>query len=214
MYGRSPLPGDCPLTWALVLVNLFTFLLDFLGFPLSDAFAFNTLSPLARPWSFLTYPLVGADSIVGLLLGAYVFWLLGGSLERAWGGRDYLLFLGLTILATALGLWIGAALLNRVAVLAGLWMPVAAVTVAWATLNPYERLLVYFAIPVEGRWLGLVAAVIVFFSFQFPLGAFALGGCGVAWWYARGGRYVTNPLEAYRRWRRRREFRRLWDRDQ
>ncbi|MCS7171867.1 MAG: DUF1751 domain-containing protein [Armatimonadetes bacterium] len=213
MYGRRSLPGDCPVTWALILTNLVTFLLDFLGFPLPEAFAFTTLVPFSRPWSFLTYPLAGADAIVGLLLGAYVFWLLGGSLERAWGGRDYLIFLGLTTLATALGLWIGATLLDRVAVLAGLWMPVAAATVAWATLNPYERLLVYFAIPVEGRWLGLLAVVIVFFSFRFPLGVFALTGCGVAWWYARGGRYASSPLEAYRRWRRRREFRRLWNRD-
>ncbi len=213
MDSRSALPGDCPVTWALILANLFTFLLEFLGVPLSGAFAFTTLFPLARPWTFVTYPLVGADSIVGVLLGAYVFWLLGGSLERSWGGRDYLFFLGLTTLATSLSLWIGAALLDRVVGLGGLWMPVAAVTVAWSALNPHERLLVSFVIPVEGRWLGLLAAVLVFFSFRFPMGLFALAGCGAAWWYARGGRYATNPLAAYRHWRRRREFRRLLDRD-
>ncbi|MDR7415481.1 MAG: rhomboid family intramembrane serine protease [Armatimonadota bacterium] len=212
MYGRA-LPGDCPVTWTVILLNLLTFFLDFLGLAVPFALAFDTLSPLARPWTLLTYPLFGGGSIVGVLLSAYVFWLLGGSLERAWGTRDYLLFLGLTTLATALGVWVGAVLLRRVAVLAGLWMPVAATTVAWAALNPYERLLVYFAVPVEGRWLGLLAAVLVFFSFRFPLGIFALAGCGAAWWYARSGRYATNPLAAYRRWRRRREFRRLWDED-
>jgi len=213
MYGRRALPGDCPVTWVLILANLCTFLLGFLGYPVPDAFAFHTLFPLARPWTFLTYPLVGADSVVGVLLSAYVFWLFGGSLERAWGARDYLVFLGLTALATALSLWIGAALLDRGAVLGGLWMPVAAATVAWATLNPYERILVYFAIPVEGRWLGVLAGVLVFFSFRFPMGLFALAGCGAAWWYARGGRFAANPLAAYRQWRRRREFRRLWGRD-
>lgn len=199
------------MTWALIGANLLTFLWAFAGFAVP--LAFDTVSVPVRPWTALTYPLVGSGSIIGVLLGAYAFWLLGGSLERAWGARDYVVFLTLVTLATALGVWAGAALLGEIVFLAGLWFPLAAVTVAWSAINPYERLLVYFAIPVEGRWLGVLAAVLVFFSFRFPLGLFALAGCGAAWWYARGGRYATNPLTAYHRWRRRREFRRLVGRD-
>ena len=83
-------------------------------------------------------------------------------------------------------------------------------------------------------WTG--AAVLVFFSFAFPLGFFALGGCAFAWWYVRAGRYALsggritgrsrrargidrrmmaerrttlNPLALYRRWRLKRQFTRL-----
>lgn len=209
--GREFLPGDCPLTWAVIGLNLLTFLLDFAGFPAPLRLGFDTLSFPARPWTALTYPLVGTGPILALLVGAYAFWLFGGSLERAWGGHDYLLFLALASVTSALGLWVGAVLLREGAVLAGLWLPLAAATVAWSAIHPYERLLVYFAIPLEGRWLGILTAVLVFFSFPFPLGLFALSGCAFARWYARAGRYgwLTSPLESFRRWRRRRHLRRI-----
>ncbi len=211
MVSRGSLPGDCPLTWAVIGLNLLTFLLDFAGFLAPARLGFDSLSFLARPWTGLTYPLVGTGPILALLVGSYAFWLFGGSLERAWGGRDYLLFLALASLTSALGLWVGAILLGRVVFLSGLWMPLAAVSVAWSVIHPYERLLVYFAIPLEGRWIGLLATVFVFFSFPFPLGLFALSGCAFAWWYVRAGRYgwLTTPLESFRRWRRRRHLRRI-----
>jgi hypothetical protein len=155
--------------------------------------------------------------VVSLLLAAYVFWVFGGSLERGWLARGYVRFLLLTTPAPAVALWLAALGLGRAVELSGLWVPVAACAVAWSVLHPSERLLVYFAIPVEGRWVGLLSVALVFFSLPFPLGAFALAGCGVAWGYASGGRYglapravrLGNPLEAYRRWRRKREFVRL-----
>jgi len=90
--------------------------------------------------------------------------------------------------------------------------------------------LLYFALPVEARWLGILAAVFVVISQPFPLGVFALAGCGVAWWYVRQGRYLSirsprprrrlerehaltvNPIAWYRRWRLRRQFMRLMKR--
>lgn len=211
----NSLPGHCPVTWALVLANGVTFLASFLGVPLP--LSFHPYTVAARPWTLLTYALDGSGSVVSLLLSGYVLWLFGGSLERGWLGRDYLRFLVLTTAAPAVGLWLAEVWLGRAAGLSGLWVPVAACAVAWSLLHPGERLLVYFAIPVDGRWIGILSAVLVFFSFPFPLGAFALAGCAVAWRYASGGRYrmqhvsvrVPNPLEAFRRWRRKREFLRL-----
>jgi hypothetical protein len=161
-------------------------------------------------------------------------WLFGGSLERAWGRGDYLRFLILVTVATALGLWVGAGLLGRSATLVGLGLPLAAATVAWAAINPSERLLLYFVLPIQARWLAVGVAVLVFFSFPFPLGAFALVGCALAWWYVRRGRLLMvgpmgggsprrasrrmsererpatlNPFALYRRWRLRRQFTRL-----
>ncbi len=211
------LPGDCPVTWGLILANAATFVLSFLGLPLPLAFSPYTVP--SRPWTVGTYALDGAGPVLSLLLSAYALWVFGGSLERGWGARDYGLFLVWTSVAPALALWAAHVGLGvGGAGLRGLWMPVAACAVSWSLIHPRERLLVYFALPVEGRWIGPLSAALVFFSLPFPTGAFALAGCAVAWWYASGGRYgfgvrgrrrVGNPLEVWQRWRRKREFRQL-----
>ena len=227
----TQLPGLCPITWFVVGANAITFVIAFVGGgSLWNPFIFRTFAISDTPWSILTYPLIGAGGIVWVLLGGYMMWLFGGSLERAWGAVDYVRFLVLVTAVTAGGLWIGAALLGRPASLAGLGMPLAAATVAWAAINPSERLLLYFVLPIEARWLAIGAAVLVFFSFSFPLGLFALGGCAVAWWYVRPGRSLfsrgpprtrsrltgrperrttLNPLALYRRWQLKRRFTRL-----
>jgi membrane associated rhomboid family serine protease len=210
------LPGACPVTWSVVAANAATFVLSFVGFDVR--LSFHPAWAAARPWTALTYALDGSGSVLALVLSAYALWLFGGSLERAWGGREYARFLALSTVLPALALWGSAWALGRSEGLSGLWLPVAACAVAWSVVNPGERLLVYFAIPVEGRWIGWLAVALVFFSFPFPLGAFALAGCAFAYWFSRVGRYafgprppvrLRNPLHAYSRWRRKREFRRL-----
>lgn len=83
---------------------------------------------------------------------------------------------------------------------------------------------------VQARWLGVIVMLLVVFSFPFPLGIFALAGCGVAWWFVRDGRYrltsvgrrrsrtrwrlpeerrTLNPVRWFHRWRLRRRFMRL-----
>lgn len=225
------LPGDCPLTWAVLGANALTFVVTFAGgAAVWSALVFRTVTVPARPWTILSYPLVADGHILWLLIGGYVFWLFGGSLERSWG-RDYPVFLALTSASTAIALWLGAGLLGRGVTLAGLWMPLAASVVAWTAINPYERMLLYFVIPIQSRWLGALVVILVLFSFSFPLGAFALAGPAVAWWYVRGGRFLLagglrraapprrigrdtaprtmNPLRLIGRWRQRRRFRRL-----
>jgi len=226
----TQLPGSCPVTWSVIGAHTLTFVAGFVGGgSLWIPFVLRTNAVLEAPWSLLTYPLIGVG-IVWVLLGGYMMWLFGGSLERAWGVAGYIRFLILVTLATAAGMWLGATLLGRSAALAGLSLPLAAVTVAWAAINPAERLLLYFVLPIESRWLAIGVAVLVFFSFPFPMGLFALAGCAVAWWYVRTGRYVLsggpasrrprraraperrttlNPFALYRRWRLKRQFTRL-----
>ena len=226
----TQLPGSCPVTWSVIGAHTATFVVAFVGGgSLWEPFVFRTNAVLSALWSLLTYPLIGT-SIIWVLLGGYMMWMFGGSLERAWGVVGYIRFLVLVTLGTALGLWLGARLLGRPTFLAGLALPLAAVTVAWAAINPSERLLLYFVLPIEARWLAIGVAVLVFFSFPFPLGFFALAGCAIAWWYVRAGRYVfsggltsrrprrargperkttLNPFALYRRWRLKRQFTRL-----
>lgn len=62
------------------------------------------LYPLAfgfLPWQVLTYAFVHAD-LVHMLFNVLGLWLFGAELERLWGGKRYLLFLGASVLAGAL----------------------------------------------------------------------------------------------------------------
>jgi hypothetical protein len=229
----SRLPGDCPVTWGVLGANALTFLLTFVGAGrVFNHLVFRTSAFLSDPWSAFTYLLVGNSHPLWLLVGGYMVWLFGGSLERSWGRRDYSLFLILASGTAAISLWLGSLLTGRDSILAGFWIPLTACVVAWSAINPRERLLLYFVIPVEARWLGMLSVILLFFSLPFPLGAFPLTGCGFAWWYARGGRFqfspawpsrisskrsaripedhfTLNPIELVRRWQRRRRFLRL-----
>ncbi len=231
--ARQPLPGDCPITWALIIANGLTFLLGFMGSGfLQSALVFGTGTFLQQPWTLLTYPLVARDHILWVLLSAYILWLFGGSLERAWGSRQYAVFLALVTVTSALGLEVGSILTGGFVQLAGVALPLASIVVVWATMNPSEVLLAYFVIPIQARWLGLIVLVLTVFSFPFPLGIFALAGPAVAVWFLRWGRYgrllprggrspsrgarardqdrrTVNPIVWFRRWRQRRRFRRL-----
>ena len=224
MDPLARLPGNCPVTWAVIAANAVSFVVTFVGGgALRGSLVFHTATAAAAPWSVLTYPLVASGGILWVLLGGYMLWMFGGSLERGWGARDYIGFLVLVSATTALGLWVGASLTGEGAALAGPGMLLAGAVVAWSAINPAERLLLYFAIPIEARWLGVASVVLVAFSFPFPLGLFALAGLGAAWWYVRRGRYAAlrlgrerpgarltlNPIALYRRWRLKRQFTRL-----
>lgn len=222
-------PGDAPVTWVILGANAATFLIEFVGGgALLVPLTFHTYGFLARPWTLLTYPLVASGHVLWLLIGGYMLWMFGGSLERSWGRRDYAVFLALVSAGAALMLWAGGAIFGRGTMLAGLWLPLASTITAWSVINPRERLLLYFVIPMEARWLGIVASVLVFFSFPVPFGLFALAGPGLAWWFVREGRYrlagsvqgggparrtarpmTINPITLLRRWRMKRQFMRL-----
>jgi membrane associated rhomboid family serine protease len=227
LFSLSALPGDCPVTWAVIGATAVTFVLAFGGAGAAlTGLLFVSGDAVARPWTLLTYPLVAGGHVLWVLVGAYVLWVFGGSLERAWGSRDYALFLALVTAAPAAALGVADGLLGRGTALAGITLPLAAVVVAWSLIHPSERVLAYFAIPIPGRWLGVIAAALVLFGFPVPLGVFALSGCGVAVWYVRSGRYglpalrrrrwprpghgpSLNPLRAWQRWRLRRRFLRV-----
>lgn len=227
------LPGGVPITWAILLANAVTFLLGFAGAGgRLDALVFSTWEALPRPWTVLTYVLIGAGHPLWLLVSMYVFWMFAGSLERSWGRIRYATFLAAVTAAPAVALGLGGALLGRRTELAGLWLQLAGTIVAWGALRPYEQALLFFVLPVQFRWTAVGAAALVFFSFPFPLGLFALAGPAVAWTLAtgradpatwrvgwpRGGRgrrsvrrggSAMSPLAWYRRWQTRRRFRRL-----
>jgi membrane associated rhomboid family serine protease len=156
---------------------------------------FSTFAPWQVPWTFLTYPLVTYD-LFNLLFSGYWLWVVGGSLERAWSTRRFLqFFFGITLIES-LGLWLGSLLLSAIgvpsgAILTGLWLPLAALTVAWCLLNPDQIVLFGFILPIKSRYLmwGTFAFTYFGFAFSYPVGPwlafFALAGPAAAYLYSQ-----------------------------
>src|SRR2546428_12092065 len=124
----SELPGDCPVTWAVLGANVLTFIGSFIAETSWAGLAFFSPTFLQRPWTAVTYPLIGTGSIFWILIGGYVFWMFGGSLERSWGGRGYIAFPMLGSASSAGALWLGRGGTGRGGPVAGFLVALAAVT--------------------------------------------------------------------------------------
>ena len=154
----------------------------------------------------VTHSLVAAVSPISLLFAGYMMFQFGGSLERAWGTGRYLLFLAGASATTLVGMQLGFllfALIKHQPValqpMTGLWLLVAAITVAWAWLNPEETLLFMFVLPLKAKWIGWITIGLIYIfdglaitggpSLLLPImGLFALSGIGFAYlfvWYQR-----------------------------
>ena len=94
-----PLP---PVTQALILINVGMFFLDeLLGRSLTVNFALWPLqSGGFMPWQVLTYAFLHG-SLSHLFFNMLGLWMFGSELERIWGQRRYLEFLGASVLTAA-----------------------------------------------------------------------------------------------------------------
>jgi membrane associated rhomboid family serine protease len=187
-----------PVVKLLIVANVVTFLameLFRIGL-VPQLLAFSPGRAIAMPWTLFTYPLLGVGGVVSLLFAGWWLWFAGGSLERAWGSRTFGLYFFLMSAVTALGLYIGGLLTGVPVGAEGLWLPIAGVTVAFGMMNPEQQILFFFVIPLKLKYLALIDAAIVlvqYGSMNPLLGVFALAGCGVSYWYVRGGISIQLP---------------------
>lgn len=91
-----------PITQALILINVAMFFLDdLLGGALSAHMALWPLeSGLFYPWQVLTYAFLHG-SLGHIFFNMLGLWMFGSELERIWGQRRYIEFLGASVLAAA-----------------------------------------------------------------------------------------------------------------
>lgn len=190
---------ELPVTKVIILLWLASFFVSIIAPGLIDLLGFKPFDFPQTLTGLVTYPLVfhGAGEIVNLLFSGLMLWWFGGSLERSWGSRTYLLFLLACNIATAL-LWeFGIFLMTTRFIDMGTpWLMIASVVVAWASLNPNETIMLWFIIPIQAKWIGIGTVVFLFFSYvaQTPgnygilrliFGVFSLGGVALAYAYAR-----------------------------
>lgn len=206
MYGSPPrraqnffLSSGIPATMFLIAANVVTFLVGFFTIRGGSPFEWLVFTNQTWPtyfWTLLTWPLVAPVDLIGLLFGGLWAYWIGGSLERSWGTRPYLLFLIVTSVLTALTLWVGGLLLNASFAAQGLWLAIAAPTIAWCVANAREVIRLYAVIPIPAPVLAWLTIALTWFQISMSsghplLGAFALSGCAAAYWYAKHGRYAA-----------------------
>jgi membrane associated rhomboid family serine protease len=199
-YGESPaekaiywLTKDrIPVTKGLIIVTALATIATSL-FARSPFWALLTFSSdwWARwPWTFFTYPLLGAGpgDIVGLLFSCYWLWIAAGSVERAWGSTRFTTFFFGMSAITALGLLAGHFLTQQETWAFGMWLPLAGVTVAFAMMNPEQVILFMFFLPMKLKYLALLDVGIVFASYLIlgwpngiVIGLCALSGCAFSY---------------------------------
>lgn len=178
-----------PVTKSVIVCNAITFLLIVFGAgSLIEFLGYSTDALLLKPWTAFTYPLIGAQDVISLLFASYWMWVAGGSLERSWSSRVFGVYFFLMSAITALGLYVGWLFTGIPTSYAGLWLPLAGTTIAFAMMNPEQQILFFLIIPMKLKYLALLDVVLVLVSFARPnplLGIFALSGCAVSYWYVR-----------------------------
>ena len=191
--------NNFPLTKLIIYINFVTMALFTFRVPIAEWIAFRAPESLFRPWTLLTYPLLSMGIIEMLFHGLWLFFV-GGSLERSWGTRFYAKYFAAMTLIGALAITLGAFIL-RIPVWAENWLPIAALTITFCTMNPSMQINLWGIIPVQARWLAVGEAVIVFFMYAQRhanpfIGFFALIPCAAAYFWARASNWGSFSLYA------------------
>jgi membrane associated rhomboid family serine protease len=111
-------------------------------------------------WQPLTYTFLNHDPI-GLLFALLALWLIGASLELAWGTRRFVTFYLATGAAAAVAASVIGFFVHRVWVheYFGNWASIEGLIAAFAVLMPSAQIFLYF-VPVEARWMLPISAAI------------------------------------------------------
>lgn len=152
---------------------------------------------MESPWTVFTYPLIYTGCIsICFCFTLFWMWIAGGSLERSWGSKRFVLFFFMMSAISALGLFLGGLITNETTLLTGLYLPLAGVTMAFAMLDPERAMLYGFVIPMKLKYLAVLDMLIVLVGFgrQDPiLGVSALLGCAFSYWYVT---YISKRWKA------------------
>lgn len=141
-----------------------------------------------RPWSLITYPLL-MTGLLALLLEGFWFFVVGGNLERSWGSVNFAVLLLVFSLLASAAFVPAYYLLGSGVLLAGPELMLAALTVAWAALDPEMEVRLYGCIPVKAKLIALLSVLFAYFNIGFAygplMGFFALVSPAAAFYYVR-----------------------------
>ncbi len=150
-------------------------------------------------WTPITWSIAPEfGSPLNLLFSMGWFYLFGGSIERAWGTRDFGTVLLSVSVAMAMLCWGGHLIAGTSGVLAGLSAITGPLMVAWAVINRRE-ILTFFFLPIPAPIIGWVGVAMTWFHGGAGLsGLFLLPVCAVMYWYTTKGRYANTGYSTNR----------------
>ena len=92
-----------PVTQGIIIANVLIFLLELtLGNDsLISVFALWPLGSQFQPWQMVTYAFLHGN-VTHLLFNMFAVYMFGADMERAWGGRRYLIYYLVCAVAAAL----------------------------------------------------------------------------------------------------------------
>jgi membrane associated rhomboid family serine protease len=142
-----------------------------------------------QPWRLLTYawthsPLGDGLSIIFFAFLCFWIYSIGPSLEQSLGSIRFAVIWLIAVLLGGIAFATGAQVMHLPAVEVGPWLPTSALTIIWAARNQSATLNLYGIIPVSGRVLAILTAVVDVFLLgsQSPLiGIIATLPLGL-WW--------------------------------
>lgn len=123
-----------------------------------------------HPWSLFTYPFVGGQlgpgtGVLFFLLFLMWFFYMSSSVERDLGKRNFVIY---SMAVTGIGgllVWATSQAVHISTILEGPTIPIGAMTVAWATRYPTSIVMLFGLIPVQAKWIGVLAALGVLVSY-------------------------------------------------
>ena len=189
-----------PVTKSIIIINLILTVITplFKLAVLWNLLSFSSDTAINYPWTAFTYPIISSFNPISVLFGFLWMWIAGGSLERSWGSMKFLGYFLVVSGITALALHVGWLITKQPASLAGLWMPLACITVTFAMLNPEEYVNIWGIIPIKLKYLALMDTIIVlvvFGSQNLILGVLALISLFYAYSVAVSKRGLSSPVK-------------------
>jgi membrane associated rhomboid family serine protease len=169
-FKRFIYQGSIPVTKTIMVLTGIFFLLYYglqlLNIELSgDWFILTPASIFHFPWTLITYPFINPDPLA-LLFSLLWLWFIGGSLERIWSSWTYATFIFWVSVVTGIIMMLVAwYFLGGVFAVSGLWLPLVAITWAWAEIYPDREMLFWGIIPVRAKWLAWIEAALTFYLY-------------------------------------------------
>lgn len=205
MYARSSFggiwgsPSGSPLTIGIICTVAALYIAGLAGASVGQWLAFFAGGFPARFWTPLTWFLVPeGGNPLSLLFAFGWFYLFAGSLERAWGTRDFGTILVALSVTMAMLCWAGGFAMNGAGALAGLSAITGPLMVAWAIVNKHE-VLQFFFLPITAPIMGWIGVAMTWYYGGGGLGGlFLLPACAAMYWYVTQGRYAHTQYDRNR----------------
>ncbi len=124
-----------------------------------DYISLDPSRALREPWRFVTYMFIPTSrSLMWVLFSLYWTWLVGTNLENEWGAFK----LNVYYLVGAIGTTVAAFITGLPQ--ANFWLNTS-LFFAFATVFPNYQILLFFVVPIRIKWLALLTAALVGYSF-------------------------------------------------